>query len=368
MDLKLSASEVQLRDALAACLAGYYDFPAHLERTATAASRDDKLWARLVEGDFIARALPRAGELQQSLNNAAIVAEEFGRAVVVEPFFRSSFLAAHILFALGGDSDKQGHVAAIAEERHRFACALYEPQGRFSLEALETRAVEEGGGWRLSGRKAMVLDGADADRLLVSARTATGDLAVFLVEGGTQGIRRAPFHTIDDFAAADIELADVAASLVARGPGVEQSLRLAVDRVLIALGAEAVGAASAALDETAAYAGQRQQFGRIISQFQVVAHRLARMFIELEVLRGGMLEALASVSGPTQESALGAAGLKVLIADSGRFVVNQGVQLHGGVGTVNDYKVSHCFKRVFALETLMGNGNYYLDRYARLMS
>ena len=214
----------------------------------------------------------------------------------------------------------------------------------------------------------MVLDGADADRLLVSARTPDGTTGLFLVTDAASGVTRTRFHMIDDFTCADIEFADAEAIPVAIGADVDRAIEAAVDRTIVALGAEVVGAAQAALDETVAYAGRREQFGRPIASFQVIAHRLARMFIELEVVRGGVIEALANATGSPEERAMAASGLKVLVGDNGRFVVNQGIQVHGGVGTVDEFKVSHCFKRVFALETLFGNGDYHLARYARAMA
>src|SRR5690606_35073418 len=107
-----------------------------------------------------------------------------------------------------------------------------------------------------------------------------------------------------------------------------QAIEAAVDRTIVVLGAEAVGAAQAAIDETAAYAGKREQFGRAIANFQVVAHRLSRMFIELEALRGGVIEALSNAGASAGERTMAAAGLKVMIGENGRFVVNQGIQLH----------------------------------------
>ena len=368
MDLKLSPAEAALQSELRAWLEANHDFDVLLGRTSSAQTRDAALWQGLVDGGWIARALPRRDDLQQSAIDAAIVAEEFGRALVVEPFFRSAYLAAALIVEAVNGAEGDALLAKIGSGETRFAAALYEPDGRFRLDRIATRAVESGDGWRLTGRKAMVMDGKDADRMLVSAVTADGSTGLFLVAGDAAGMTRQLFRSIDDFAAADIALDGVAAVPVAIGADVPGAIEAAVDRTIMVLGAEAVGAAQAALDETAAYAGKREQFGRTIASFQVVAHRLARMFIELEGLRGSVIEALANAGGSAGERAMAAAGLKVTIAENGRFVVNQGIQLHGGVGTVNEYKVSHAFKRVFAIETLFGNGDFHLERYARAMA
>lgn len=368
MDLKLSPAELALRDELREWLDAQYGFDAHLARTSVNTSRDETLWRAMIDKGWIARALPRHEALEQSVIDAAIIAEEFGRAVVVEPFFRSAFLAANLAYETLEDDDARALIDRIGSGAGRFACALYEPEGRFRHEWVTTRAVESDGQWRLTGRKAMVLDGADADRLIVSARTPGGEVGLFLVTGDATGLDRKPFHTIDDFAAADLALTDAPAIPLAIGDHVPAAIAAAVDRAIVALGAEVVGAAQAALDETAAYAGRREQFGRPIAQFQVIAHRLARMFIELEALRGGVIEALSNAGADAGARAQAAAGLKLLVAENGRYVVNQGIQVHGGVGTINEYKVSHCFKRVFALETLYGNGDYHLARYADAMN
>ncbi|RIA37162.1 hypothetical protein DFR49_3039 [Hephaestia caeni] len=365
MDLKLSDAEQNLRDDLRAWLDSDYTFAAHLARTATATSRDDARWRTMVDRGWIARALPNRDAIEQSTIDAAIIAEEFGRAVVVEPFFRSAFLVANLVFEAAEPALADNILARIGSGEGRFAAALYEPGGRFRPEVVTTRAEQAGEDWVLSGRKAVVMDGADADHLLVSARLADGTTGLFMVAGEAEGLVRTGYYTIDDAAAADLTLDRVAARAVAIGGGVGAAITAGIDRTITALGAEAAGAAQAALDETAGYAGKREQFGRPIAHFQVIAHRLARMFIELEALRGGVFEALANVAADAGERALAASALKVLVAEKARFVVNQGIQVHGGVGTVNDYKVSHCFKRVFALETLYGNGDYHLARYAR---
>lgn len=365
MDLKLSDRELELRDGLRGWLEANYNFDAHLARTASAKSRDDALWRPMVDRGWIARALPRRDAIEQSAIDAAIIAEEFGRAVVVEPFFRSAFLTANVVFEAAEPAVADDILARIAKGEARFAAALYEPEGRFRPDTIAATAKQAEGGWRISGRKALVMDGAHADSIVVSARSDDGTAGLFLVTGDAAGLSRTGYHTIDDFAATDLVFEEVEADLIALGAGVEDAIAAGIDRSITALGAEATGAAQAALDETAGYAGKREQFGRPIAQFQVIAHRLARMFIELEGLRGGVIEALANASADPRERALAASALKVLVADRGRYVVNQGIQVHGGVGTINEYKVSHCFKRMFALETLYGNGDYHLARYAR---
>jgi alkylation response protein AidB-like acyl-CoA dehydrogenase len=367
MDMKLSDAEAKLQSDLRAWLEAHYDFDAVLARTGSAQSRDAAIWQGLVDGGWIARALPRREDLQQSAIDASIVAEEFGRALVIEPFFRSNFLAANLLLEALPASEGDKAIAAIGQGEHRYACAFYEADGRFWLDQVETRADRQSG-WRITGRKAMVLDGADADRILLTARTAEGSIGLFEIAGDAAGLKRTRFHTIDDFAAADITLEGVEAHALVLADDAIAMVQSAVDRTITALGAESVGAASAAIDETAAYTGKRVQFGRPLSGFQVVAHRLARMFTELEGLRGGVIEALSNAAESAGDRAQAAAGLKFLIGENGRFVVNQGVQLHGGNGTIHEYKISHCFKRVFATDILFGNGDFHLERYARAMS
>ena len=367
MDMNLSPQELVLQADLRAWLAANYDFADVLARTGSAQSRDAQVWDGLVRGGWIKRAMPRRDDLQRSVIDAAIIAEEFGRALVTEPFFRSAYLAACLVLEAVAPAEGDELLQTIANGDRRFACALYEPDGRFWLDRVKCAAEQRGNGWRLSGRKSMVLDGANADRILATARTADGAVGLFMILGDAGGLKRTRFHTIDDFEVADLELDDVEAIPIKLGADVVSSVQAAVDRTIVVMGAEVVGATSAALDETAAYAGKRQQFGRPLSGFQVMTHRLARMFVELEGLRGGLLEALSVAAGSAQERGQAAAGLKYLIGANGRFIVNQGVQIHGGVGTVNEYKISHCFKRVFAADVMFGNGDFHLERYAEAM-
>jgi len=226
----------------------------------------------------------------------------------------------------------------------------------------------------LSGHKSVVLNGGEADRLIVTARDGgaprdAGGISLFLVDPKANGVRLKSYPTVDGGRAADLWLDQVAVSAEdAIGPlgGALPVIERALDRGIAAVAAEAVGAMAVLHDTTLDYLKTRQQFGAPLASFQVLQHRLVDMFIHCEEARSMALKAALEVGGADPAArARALSAVKVQIGKAGRFVGQQAIQLHGGMGMTNEYKVGHYFKRLSTIDTLFGDVDYHLERFSR---
>lgn len=316
-------------------------------------------WAQFAELGWLMAALPEdAGGLGGDAYDAAIFAEELGRGLVRAPFVEISVTTAQVLLALG----LTDRVAAIASGEARPLLAHEEYEARGDQAWVETRAVRDGDGFRLNGRKTGLVGAPLADSFLVSARTESGAVALFEVAAGSGALL--PFTTIDDRPAGELRLDNTPAALVAEDalPAIQQAL----DHGLVLESAEAVGAMQAALDITRDYLLTRKQYGQVIGNFQALRHRLADMFIELEQARSMVLRGLAALADNAPDRPAIAAATRARVAQAGCFVGAQGIQLHGGIGVTEEYPVGHFFKRLIAFDARHGTAAAQVERYAAL--
>jgi alkylation response protein AidB-like acyl-CoA dehydrogenase len=253
--------------------------------------------------------------------------------------------------------------------------AHFESDARFESRWVTTRARRVGGSYRLDGHKGVVMQAAAADTLLVSARTAgeAGDsegVSLFLVQRTTKGVVLDDYPTVDGQRAADVYLkaveVPVNSRLGAEGNALS-AVEAALDIGLAALCADAVGVMQALVDATVDYVRIRQQFGQPIGRFQALQHRIADMLIHLESARSmSYLAALRCTTADVGERRRALSAAKAVIGQAGRFVGQQAVQLHGGMGMTDELKVSHLFKRLTAAQLMFGDSDTHLQRYAAL--
>jgi alkylation response protein AidB-like acyl-CoA dehydrogenase len=262
---------------------------------------------------------------------------------------------------------------AIAAGELRMAFAHAERQARYDLFDVATTATRDGAGWRLDGQKGLVLHGDGADRLIVSARTAGSPrdrdgIGLFLVDADAPGVSRRGYPTQDGQRAAEIALSGVhvPAKSAIGDPGAALPLiERVTDEAIAALCAEAVGCMEEMQAITVDYLKTRQQFGTTIGSFQALQHRAAEMVVALEQARSmAMFATMTAASPDPAERAAAVAGAKVQIGRSGRFVGQQAIQLHGGVGMTMEYKIGHYFKRMTMIDTLFGDADHHLSRVA----
>ena len=376
MDFEFSDEQQQLHDTVDRYLNEQYDFDKFRAVNASAEGWDKATWKGMAELGVLAINVPaeQGGLGFGPLENLALMGA-CGRNLLLEPFLSSAIIATAILRRHSG-------VAAVAEMLQKMASgetiavlAHYESDSRFETQWVTTEARESGDGYELDGHKAVVMHASAADTLLVSARTSgsAGDVegvSLFLVPRTAKGVTLESYPTIDGQRAADVYLRDVEVPAAAR-LGDEGSalphIDAAIDIGIAALCAEAVGVMQAMVDATVNYVQNRQQFGVAIGRFQALQHRIADMLIHLEQARSmSYLAAMRCDDENVLERRRAMSASKAVVGQSCRFVAQQAVQLHGGMGMTDELIVSHWFKRLTAAEMMFGDSDTHLQRYAAL--
>jgi alkylation response protein AidB-like acyl-CoA dehydrogenase len=292
-----------------------------------------------------------------------LLMEQFGRGLVVAPYVSQVVFAGTLLKA----AERLDVLEALAEGTQRVAVAYEEQHARYDPSAVATSAVRDGDGYVIAGTKVRVLDPTTANTLIVSAR-AGDDVALFLVPADAPNVHRTPFSAEDGHDVADVRFdgvrVDASARLDAAGGGLAL-LERGLDHAVAALCAEGLGLMSLMLEATVDYAKQRQQFGVPIGSFQALQHRMAEMFSELELARSMAYFAAMTLENETDPRARahGISAAKVQVARSGRFVGQGAIQIHGGIGMSEEYKVGHYFKRMTMVERLLGDTTFHLNRF-----
>ena len=370
MNFNLTEEQQMLRDSARRFVQEHYDNERRRALGKTQPGFSLEHWRRIAELGWLALALPEdVGGLGCSFVEIAVLLEEFGRGLVLEPYISSAVICGHILDKCDNPPARAAALSAVAEGRRRLALAHYESAQRYELTPVSVEAKRQDEGFRLSGVKPLVLDAPSADHLIVSARVEGEEgFSLFLVESATAGLKLEAYPLIDDSRAADVELTNVFLPRSALLVGPARSLPVlqqALDRATLACVAEALGAMEAVLQLTAEYLKTRVQFGQPIGKLQALQHRMAEMFVEVQEVRSILycgiahLNAEASVRGPVISAA------KLVTLEAGRIVGGQGVQLHGGIGMTEEYAMGHYFKKLVAFEKTYGDADWHVERLAR---
>jgi alkylation response protein AidB-like acyl-CoA dehydrogenase len=374
MDIQLTEEQELLRNSVQRLLRDHYDFEARRKIVATEGGWSRAQWDRFAEMGLLAAPLPEEfGGLGQRSLAVMIIMQEFGRSLVVEPFLETVVLAAGLIDDVGSPAQREEFMPGIAEGKTIWALAWTEAGSRYELNDVGTTARKTGDGYVLSGAKAAVIGAPWADKLIVSARTSggrrdRGGVSLFVVDRESPGMHLQSFKTIDGRRAAEISFRDVhvpASRLLGNEGEAILALEGCRDAAIAALCAEAVGAISALNSATLDYAKTRKQFGVALGSFQVLQHRMVDMFIAAEEAMSLMQHlnlALAAQEGHCSKLASGA---KSKIGEAARFVGEQAIQLHGGMGMSDELNVGHYFKRIAAINVQFGDPTYHLLRYAR---
>jgi alkylation response protein AidB-like acyl-CoA dehydrogenase len=374
MNFDYTDEQNMLRDSIAKWAAGQYDF----EKRREALKSDDawkQNWAAFAELGLLAAPLPEEfGGLGGGPLDVNVVMEEFGKALVVEPYVPTAVIAANALKYAGSAAQKDEHLTAIAGGERVFAFAQAEPKSRWSLNDVSTTAKKDGAGYVLNGQKAVVFGAPQADHLLVTARTAGGQrdakgVSLFLAPKTAKGVATRDYPTMDGTRASEIYFENVsvgADALVGEAGAALPLIERIVDEANAACCSEAVGCLRMMHSLTHEYAKTRKQFGRAIGEFQVIQHRLVDMFMAVEESVSMALLATLKLDESDAERARAVSAAKVSIGKHGRFVGQNAVQTHGGMGVTDEMRVGHYFKRVTMLDSTFGNVDYHLKRYAAL--
>jgi alkylation response protein AidB-like acyl-CoA dehydrogenase len=335
------------------------------------------LWRQMAELGWAGIVLPEQyGGAGLGYVDLMVVMEELGRGLVPEPMLSSVLLGANTLLLGGSDEQKKTHLPKAAAGEELLALAQQEPRSRYDLAHVETRAEKAGAGWRLTGEKIQVLDGAAADVLIVSVRTSgaprdAGGVTLFLVSRGADGLGVERQSRVDARGAALVRLDGVevdAAAVIGEVGGGVALLQRVIDRATIALTAEMLGAMSVAFDTTLDYLKTRQQFGKVIGSFQALKHRAARLYMEIELARSLVMAAHAAVDAGKSEPEIArlASMAKARLSDAFVLVANEAVQMHGGIGMTDEHDIGFFLKRARAAEILFGDATFHRGRVATL--
>jgi alkylation response protein AidB-like acyl-CoA dehydrogenase len=374
VDIQFTDEQELFRDSLQRLLRSQYDFDTRRKIIATEEGWSRKHWDAFAELGLLAAPFPEDfGGLGAGPLASMIIMQEFGRHLVIEPFFETIVLAGGIIQQAGTNALREEFLPEITAGKAIWALAWAEGRSRYDLSNVATRAERHGNEYVLSGAKAVVIGAPWADKLIVSARTSgnprdRGGVSLFIVDRQSANLHLQSFKTIDGRRAAEITLKGVRVPanrmLGEEGEGVA-ILEACRDRAIAALCAEAVGAMTELNSATLEYTKTRKQFGVALGTFQVLQHRMVDMFIALQesISLTQHLNLTLAESEPGCSKL--ASGAKSKVGEAARFVAEQAVQLHGGMGMSDELNIGHYFKRIASINIQFGDPTYHLMRYAR---
>jgi alkylation response protein AidB-like acyl-CoA dehydrogenase len=371
MDFNLSKEQELLRDGLGRFLSTRYDLEKSRAAAKTGAGWQPDIWRGFAdELGILGAALPEdVGGIGGGPVEVMVIAEALGHALVVEPYVDTVVVAGGLLQRAGGAA-ATALLAKVAAGTAIVALAAAEPTSGEHWQDVSTVADSDGGAWVLRGSKIVAMSAPLATHLLVTARTS-GGLSLFLVEtdSASTGIETHSYRTVDDRRAADVvfdALRLPASALLGEQGDAWPSLAKARDEGAAAICSEAVGCMRKVLADTVEYCKQRQQFGQPIGSFQVLQHRMVDMYMELEQAVAAVYLAVLNLEAEPAVRARAVSAAKATVGRAARFIGQQAVQLHGGMGMTEELAIGHYFKRLTAVQFEFGSTDFHVARYAEL--
>lgn len=375
MDFSFSEEQTLLRDSLAAWLADNYDFDKRRAAIASPEGWRPSAWKALAEdlGILGASFAEELGGLGGGSTEVMVVAEELGKALVVEPYLATVVIAGGYLRRSQSPAAHE-LVGKIIDGSARFAYAWAEPQARYCLHDIATTATKQGSGFVLNGAKSVVAGAPFATHLVVTARTGGGrrdrdGVSVFVVDKDAKGVVARDYPTVDGGRASEISFEHVALgaeALIAPEGAAMPVVEAVTDEAIAALCAEACGVLRRLHEGTLDYTRQRKQFGASIASFQVLQHRMVDMFMALEQAVSMTYMANIKLAAEPSERSRSISAAKVQIGRACRFVGQNAIQLHGGMGMTEEMAIGHYFKRATMIEAEFGSTDHHLARYESL--
>ena len=372
MDFSFTEEQSMLRDTIASYLADNYSFDQRRAALGREPFWRPDVWSAFAdELGILGAAFPEAqGGLGGGYTENMVIMEELGKALVVEPYLGTVVIGGGFL-KHGTPAGAEEMIGQIIAGKAIFAFAYAEPQGRYNIRDLKTTARKDGTGYVLNGHKAVVTGAPYATHLIVTARTGggqreAGGISVFIVPKSAKGVTTRDYPTVDGFRASEVYFENVALGAEARIGGEGEALPLVetvMDEAIAATCAEACGVLRRLQEGTVEYTKQRKQFGVPISSFQVLQHRMVDMFIQLEQSISMTYMATIRLSDGDAERTKAVSAAKVQIGKACKFVGQNAVQLHGGMGVTDEMAIGHYFKRATMIEGLFGSTDHHLARY-----
>lgn len=377
MDFKLSEEQLMLQDTAARLVRDNYGFEQREQYRNSKHGFSDPFMQHL--GSLGLCAVPFAeeyGGFGGSGVETMLIMTELGRGLCLEPYLHSVIFAAGLIAELGTEAQKQELLPKVGSANVQLAVALDEPQSHYQLHDVQTRAESVSGGWILNGRKSVVIGGQSAGVILVSARTSNQardeqGISLFLVDPNSSGVRRRSFATTDGRMACELYLDNALVNrsgLLGDAGQALPALRYQQGRALAAQCAEALGSMEEACKLTLDYLKTRKQFGQPIGNFQALQHRMVDMRIELDQATSMVMLAACVADQPdSDERSRILAAAKYIVSRAGRFIADQSLQLHGGIGLTWEYVLSHHAKYLLMVARQFGDDDHHLQAYANLL-
>lgn len=364
MDLSYDTEQTILRDSAEKFLSGRYDYRTFQKISASNAGWSPEVWAEFAELGWLGLPFAEAdGGFGAGAVEIAILAESFGKSLVLEPYIPTIVLGGGIVAALGDAEQRASILGPVIEGKSLLAFAVQDGESAVT-------AKKSGSGFTMSGAKKAVLAGPMAETLLVSAKIGSGR-GVFAVPAKTRGVNVRGYRTVDGGRAADIEFVDAAlpaSALLGGHENAGDAIDETVHRAIAALSADAVGAMTALVTATVEYTKTRVQFGQPIAKFQVLQHRMVGMKVKEEEARSSCLFATLSLDGPADRRERAVVGAKAKVGRASRAVAQEAIQMHGAIGTTDELSVGGYVKRLLAYEMVFGTTREHLRRYAAIIS
>ncbi|MEA3084943.1 MAG: hypothetical protein QOC89_2640 [Paraburkholderia sp.] len=367
MDFTFNDEQQQFADALRRYLDKSYGFEARQAIVQSEAGVSDPHWAAFTELGLTALPVPEAhGGFNGSPIDMLVVMQELGRALVIEPYWATAVGIEALRLAGTQQGEDASLLERAAQGEIKLAVAFHEPHARYDLFEVATVANGQRDQQTLTGTKSVVLHGAQADYWIVPARL-DGEIALFVVARDAAGVAVTDYRTIDGQRAATLRFNGTPARQLTGKHAGAAALEHIADYGTVLLCAEAVGALDALNHATVEYTKTRQQFGQPIARFQALQHRMVEMLIHAEQARSvTYLAAMRYTSADADERRRAVSAAKARVGQAARFVGQQAVQLHGGMGVTNEVAAAHLFKRLAIIETTLGDVDHHLARFAAL--
>jgi alkylation response protein AidB-like acyl-CoA dehydrogenase len=311
------------------------------------------------------------GGIDGTAVETSVIMEEFGKGLVLEPYLATIVMAGTALRLAANAQQKEQYIGSIIEGNTFAAFANVEKAARYNLNFIETSAKKDGDNFVINGTKSMVYSANVADIIIIAARTSgeksdNKGISLFIVPADSEGLSLENYPTVDGYQASEVTLENVkvpAANLLGEQENGLDIIKSVMDEALVAVCSEAVGAMELLYKDTVEYTKQRVQFDHVLSDFQVLKHRMVDMFIETEQSRSLLMKATQEMADGNENARKTIHGLKVMIGSAGKFVGQNAVQLHGGMGVTEELRVGHYFKRLTVINSLFGNDDYHLNEF-----
>jgi alkylation response protein AidB-like acyl-CoA dehydrogenase len=371
MALILTEEQTMLRDSARAFMADNAPI-AQLRKLRDSSDADGyskPVWATFADMGFTGVLVPEAqGGLGLGMVEAGVVMEQIGHQLTASPFLASSVVAVSLIRQAGTAAQRDHWLPKLASGATIATLAIDEGR-KHQPDRIACKAVKSASGFTLDGHKTFVIDGHVADLLLVAARTSTEGITLFMVPRSTKGVAIERVAMVDSHNAARITFTGVSLgkdAVLGEVDGGAAPLALALDAGRAAASAELLGVADAVFERTTAYLRQRKQFGRLIGEFQALQHRAAELYFDIEMARAAVLKALQAIDADPTTAGEAVAVAKARAGTSATLAVQEGVQMHGGMGMTDEFDIGFFMKRARVLQEYLGDSGFHADRLASM--